>query len=234
MRCVEFAVSFSDWHSYELRLGVGGYYAWLNSISLFALIQTSWNPSSNHANVRSKYLPSYNQVIRAETMYARYIISANLLLKPLCHERIAQWGRAIWARCWLGHSACNTSIALWGELVSWATLPVFTPDLWVRPLCIFALQMNPMIGHDHTQQQRMPIARYPVWYRTHWKKKWSHCDLKCWVSSGAMIRPGIPSNWRIIESNWLDIERTLNICKNHQEYFQCRVNLTQIFYNCSE
>ena len=38
------------------------------------------------------------------------------------------------------------------------------------------------------------------------KKKWSHFDLKSWVTGGTKIRPGIPSNWRIFESNWLDIE----------------------------
>ena len=40
----------------------------------------------------------------------------------------------------------------------------------------------------------------------HWKKKWSHFDLKSWVTGGTKIRPGIPSNRRMIESNWLDIE----------------------------
>ena len=28
-------------------------------------------------------------------------------------------------------------------------------------------------------------------------KKWSHFDLKCWVTGGTKIRPGIQSNWRI-------------------------------------
>ena len=40
----------------------------------------------------------------------------------------------------------------------------------------------------------------------HSKKKWSHFDLKSWVTGGSKIRPGIPSNWRLFESNWLDIE----------------------------
>ena len=40
----------------------------------------------------------------------------------------------------------------------------------------------------------------------HWKKKWSYFDLKSGVTGGTKIRPGIPSNWRIFESNWLDIE----------------------------
>ena len=39
----------------------------------------------------------------------------------------------------------------------------------------------------------------------HWKKKLSHFDLKSWVTGGTKIWPGIPSNWRIFESNWLDI-----------------------------
>ena len=45
-----------------------------------------------------------------------------------------------------------------------------------------------------------------VQYRLHWTKKRSHFDLKSWVTGGTKIQPGIPSNWRIFESNWLDIE----------------------------
>ena len=37
----------------------------------------------------------------------------------------------------------------------------------------------------------------------HWKKKWSHFDLKSWVTGGTKIWPGIPSNWRIFELYWL-------------------------------
>ena len=41
----------------------------------------------------------------------------------------------------------------------------------------------------------------------HWKKKWSHFDLK---SCGTKIQPRIPSNnCRIFKSNWLDIESYL-------------------------
>ena len=40
----------------------------------------------------------------------------------------------------------------------------------------------------------------------HWKKKWSHFDLKSWVTGGTKIRPGISSYWTILESYWLDIE----------------------------
>ena len=38
------------------------------------------------------------------------------------------------------------------------------------------------------------------------RKKWSHFDLKSWVTGGTKIRSGIPSNWRIFESNWFDIQ----------------------------
>ena len=44
----------------------------------------------------------------------------------------------------------------------------------------------------------------------HWKKKWSHFDQKSWVTGRTKIWPGIPSNWRIFESNWLDIESQLD------------------------
>ena len=61
----EFYASFYDWQSYKLRLVLGGYFAWLNRISLN---QTSWSPSSNHANVWSNILTLNNQVLRAETI----------------------------------------------------------------------------------------------------------------------------------------------------------------------
>ena len=44
----------------------------------------------------------------------------------------------------------------------------------------------------------------------HWKKKWSHFDLKSRVTCGSKILPGIPSNWRMFESNWLDIESQID------------------------
>ena len=78
----------------------------------------------------------------------------------------------------------------------------------------------------------------------HWKKKWSHVDLKSWVTGVTKIWPRIPSNWRIFESNWLDIENqidilTLNIKSiwlsiSSQFDSQYRVNLTQIFSNYTE
>ena len=34
----------------------------------------------------------------------------------------------------------------------------------------------------------------------------SYFDLKRWVTVESKIRPGISSNWRIFESNWLDFE----------------------------
>ena len=38
------------------------------------------------------------------------------------------------------------------------------------------------------------------------KEKMSHLTKKFWVTGGTKIRPEIPSNWRIFEWNWLDIE----------------------------
>ena len=64
---------------------------------------------------------------------------------------------------------------------------------------------------------------------SHWKKKLSHFDLNSWVTGGTKIWPGIPSNWRMFELNWLDIERQFEI-----RYSNIRVNLTQIFSNYSE
>ena len=43
-------------------------------------------------------------------------------------------------------------------------------------------------------------------------KKWSHCDLKSWVIGGTKIRPGIPSNWRILRVKiWLLISSQFDL-----------------------
>ena len=44
-------------------------------------------------------------------------------------------------------------------------------------------------------------AQHAIWVL--WKKKWSHFNLKSWVTGETKIRPWIPSKWRIFESNWL-------------------------------
>ena len=79
----------------------------------------------------------------------------------------------------------------------------------------------------------------------HRKKKWSHFDLKNWVTGGTKIRPGIPSNWldivsRLkltlnIESIWLKyspITRNpeLNFSSASDSTFQ--VKMTQFFFQC--
>ena len=46
---------------------------------------------------------------------------------------------------------------------------------------------------------------WPVQLLSHWKKKWSHFELKSWVTGRTKIRPWIPTNWRIFESIWLSI-----------------------------
>ena len=42
------------------------------------------------------------------------------------------------------------------------------------------------------------------------RQKGSHFDLKMWVTDGTKIRPGIPSDWLIFVSNWLDIESQID------------------------
>ena len=66
--------------------------------------------------------------------------------------------------------------------------------------------------------------------KIHWKKKWSHFDLKSWVTGGTKIR----SNWRIFESNWLGIESQFDsvLRVNLTRYWESicsvlRVNLTR-------
>ena len=58
----------------------------------------------------------------------------------------------------------------------------------------------------------------------HWKKKWSHFDLKSWVTGVTIIQPGVPSNWRIFESNWLDIESQFELTQYTVTAYE-RVNL---------
>ena len=42
-------------------------------------------------------------------------------------------------------------------------------------------------------------------YDTQREKKLSHFDIKSLVTGGTKIRPGKVGNWRIFESNWLNI-----------------------------
>ena len=42
------------------------------------------------------------------------------------------------------------------------------------------------------------------------EEKMEPFDLKSWVTGGPKIRPGIPSNCRIFQSNWLDIENQID------------------------
>ena len=39
-----------------------------------------------------------------------------------------------------------------------------------------------------------------------WPKKFNHFGRKSWITGGTKIQPGILSNWRIFESNWILIE----------------------------
>ena len=51
------------------------------------------------------------------------------------------------------------------------------------------------------------------------KEKMESFWPKSWVTGGTKFRPGIPSNWRIFESYWLDIESQMDSI--------LRVNLTR-------
>ena len=55
-----------------------------------------------------------------------------------------------------------------------------------------------------------------LWYTE--GKELSHFDIKSWVTCGTKIRPGKVGNWRIFESNWLNIKS--------QIYSTLRVYLT--------
>ena len=89
---------------------------------------------------------------------------------------------------------------------------------------------------DHKNARRVQIKtliriKWTYWnkssnvkfYIPHWKKKWSHFDLKNWVTGGTKIWPGIPSNWRIFESNWFDIESQIdNLALNIESVFRSK------------
>ena len=55
---------------------------------------------------------------------------------------------------------------------------------------------------------RFPLLQF---YCNTERKKWNHFDLKSWVTGGTEIRPGIPNNLWIFESNWLDIESQFDL-----------------------
>ena len=90
--------------------------------------------------------------------------------------------------CWWGHKR-------YLELAG--TVPEMDSKLWHR------------LG-----LKALPKASY-YWrlHFLHWKKKWSHFDLKSRVTGGTKIRPGISSNWRIFESNWLSISSQNSILR---------------------
>ena len=92
-------------------------------------------------------------------------------------------------------------------------------------MCIL---QNPGTLSDILQQEFFSSV-FITQYAIYWKKKWSHSYLKSWVTGGTEIRPGIPSSWRIFESNLHDIvsqfELHVDIDMTH---------LTQIFSNYSE
>ena len=42
------------------------------------------------------------------------------------------------------------------------------------------------------------------------RKKLNNFDIKSWVTCGTKIRPGKVGNWRIFESNWLNIKSQID------------------------
>ena len=66
------------------------------------------------------------------------------------------------------------------------------------------------ILHNSYYSLLFKITVNSKWILGHHWKKWSHFDLKSWVTGGTKIRTGIPSKWRIFESNWLDIESQID------------------------
>ena len=55
-------------------------------------------------------------------------------------------------------------------------------------------------------EEAITLNNKPLKHDIHWKKKWSHFDLKTWVTSETKILPVIPSNWSKYKSISLDIE----------------------------
>ena len=77
---------------------------------------------------------------------------------------------------------------------------------------------------------RLPSLQWIAGFQT-MKEKWSHFDLKSWVTGETIIRPGIPSNWRIFDSNWLNIEGQFQNWLNIEGQFQNWLNIEGQFQN---
>ena len=61
------------------------------------------------------------------------------------------------------------------------------------------------------EASRRPVQNSYVcklWYTD--RKKLSHFDIKSWVTCGIKVRPGKVGNWRIFESNWLNIKSQID------------------------
>ena len=100
---------------------------------------------------------------------------------------------------------------------------LYTPSCLDNPYCNNSCHetgrqimpsLDPLSSHDISRDSCLAVpqlarVKYPQnrlnaiqgWWRygtqehlKHWKKKWSHFDLKTWVTNGTKIRTGIPRN----------------------------------------
>ena len=79
-----------------------------------------------------------------------------------------------------------------------------------------------------------PIPERGEWFTT-LKEKMESFWPKSWVTGGSKIRPRIPSNWRIFESNWLHIESQIVIWSKFSSSSDStfKVKMTFFFFQCT-
>ena len=105
----------------------------------------------------------------------------------------------------------------------WYRIDWFQSHTKVPQICIQLTRMASCIRIKHLMQQS---ESFRLVYSVHWKKGWSHFDLKSWVTGGTKIRQEIPSNLRIFESIWLDIEsQVINLTHILSNYLKSLVEL---------
>ena len=105
---------------------------------------------------------------------------------------------------------------------------------YTHPCAVTPIAKDPFNSSSNKLQTGLPLKSPAESGSIHCQKKLSHVDLKNWVTGGTKIRPGIPSSWRIFESNFdsqYRVNLTLNIGSiwlsiSGQFDSQYRVNLT--------
>ena len=89
----------------------------------------------------------------------------------------------------------------------------FTTDnkIFIKSILEFDIYILKRKSDWLIEASRRPVQNSYVcklWYTD--RKKLSHFDIKNWVTCGIKVRPGKVGNWRIFESNWLNIKSLID------------------------